>query len=244
MSGDAAVPFVKKALRGLLMLAVGLCLFIYAWFGMAAALRLAAAYHYSQQDISAVTKLVNNPQLGENPAKVRDWLMARPLAETPALIKTLTPLSGKLDYNTFFELYRREARRGNMEDALFWEELGLFRQRYDIVRCDLKSETERLIAKSLNKEQPEDIQKYLRGHPDRLIKALRRLLDFDAQYPAANDPTVLCRSFNPKAAPDLWGGYRPGMRQQVEKYIQKLEKTPVEPDSEIDAGPDAGPGAE
>lgn len=210
-------------------LAVLALMLLYVFIGSIAAQTAYSRYLYSRQDIETLPAFIKESVENGNAALVTVWMNARPPEETDALLRIVTPLSAELQPMAFFELFRREQARGRMEEALFWLQLGRYRLRYDALRCGGKPEDAQALEKPLKALPSKKMEAYLHANPGMLKKALQRVLDFDAQYPAHDDPTHLCQAVHnsvPYAEPS-WEMWRKQLRQSTEAFIASHGMTPA-----------------
>ncbi|MBU6474345.1 MAG: hypothetical protein KGQ70_00130, partial [Alphaproteobacteria bacterium] len=136
----------------------------------------------------------------------------------------LAPKSGALDAPVFLVIFRRELVLGRPKEALFWLQLGRFRLRYDLLRCGGTPGDARNFDALLSAAPSPQIDAFLRAHPAEMKGSLRRVLAFDAQYPAANDPARFCKIAVPGGTPasrDEWPLYRAALRRQTEEFIAR-----------------------
>jgi hypothetical protein len=161
------------------------------------------------------------------------WVQYRPLAETAAIIETLTPYNSELSPAMFLEYARRLRAEKKTEETidrvLFWTQLHRYRLRYDIVRCNTPRSTE-IAGRVLDFFAADDTEKYLTAHPEKIKTSVQEVLKFDAQYPARNTPTETCTPFykaekikNGLPLPrEYWVDVRYALRLVTEKSLQKM----------------------
>ena len=205
---------------------IAVVLFFYVSVGATAAISLYKKYIYRAQDIDTINTIIVDSVDNKNLLPVTAWLNARPLAETDKLVDMITTKTGALESGTFFEIFRRQLKLGRPEEALFWLQLGRYRLRYDIIRCKAGPESTKLFDNMLNLRPSPAIETLLKKHPEMLKKALQRVLDFDANYPASDDPTLVCQAISPDPPVDDgdWAGYRRTLRERTEDFIKSPDK--------------------
>jgi hypothetical protein len=196
-------PFIRKIIRGIGKLVIFLGLSLYVLVGGGAAWTLFQAIHTRQQPISALNDIIEKSVRMQTPGTVTQWVRLRPLAETQQIIDVVTPQSGGLEPEVFFEFAQREAKLNHMEDALFWLQYGHYRMRFDSVRCG-SEHAQKVFDIAIRAFPMKNIEDYLGAHPQLLKPSIQRVLDFDAKYPAQNDPARIC-----KIADKLGGADRP-----------------------------------
>jgi hypothetical protein len=218
-----AKTFDWKFMPRLALKILVICVFLlYIIFGTTATFALYKKKMYSEQDIKSLYTVISTATESGNPMAVAIWLNARPLEETDKLVQMITPKSAVLDFSTFFEIFRRELRLGRPEEALFWLQLGRFRVRYDILRCGADPDKVKNIDQILNVMPSQTIDTLLEEHPEDLKKSLQQVLDFDAKYPAHDNPVRICKAIGIllPAAEDQWEGYRRVLRRSAEKFLK------------------------
>lgn len=118
-----------------------------------------------------------------------------PLDQNEELFTALAPLTPTLPNSYFFTLSQRAFKAGNLEDGVFWEQYARWRLRYDALRCkgvDMVEVSNRIAnIGSANKYFDYAITQ----NPNLIKKSIQRVLDFDAQYPPANNPSEICKAY-------------------------------------------------
>jgi hypothetical protein len=216
-----AKDWIRLPFRFLFRLAVVLAMLAYVSLGTLAAAALYKKHTYRGQDLEALNAVITNAAEEGHMLTVTTWVNSRPLEETDKLIAALVPKSALLEPGTFFELFRRELRRGNTEEALFWLQLGKYRLRFDAMRCKNAEEAAAKFDILVNRLPSKEIDAFLKDNPGALKKSLQRVLDFDEKYRAADDPAMICRAVGPGAPADTedWGAIRSALREQTEEFI-------------------------
>lgn len=214
---------------------IGILLAIYVYFGTGAAMALYKINTYRAQDISVLAVELDEVAKGDgDPMHAVDWIRSRPLAETGRLIDIVTPKSMPLGADLFFEFYRRELALNKPEEAYFWMQMGRFRLVYEIIRCGAdpdRAGAYNLIFKNMHSPQTDEL---LRTHPEMLKKTAQRVLDFDAKYPAHDDPALICKpilgQYQAPADEVSWESYR----QQLRKHTaQQFADKPVKAQANV-----------
>lgn len=185
-----------------------------------------------QQSLDEVPALCEKAVRVDRLHDVTEWVQMRPQAETGRLIEILTPQSGQMEPLLFLELMRRKVRQKETEEALFWLELALFRLRFDALRCGQPDSIEIIntLMEGYSRFMPEI--KELMGRRPELVKVMvRRVMDFDAQYPARNSPAFICESLGritnndaPPVPAEHWNGMRQALRAVTQMYLDTPEK--------------------
>ena len=200
---------------------LGLLFFCYVTSGIGASISLYMKNGYRAQDISAISALIDKSAEKGDTTRVAAWLNSRPLAETDKLVDMIKPKSGVLSPWVFFEIFRREDSLGRTEDALFWMQLARFRLRYDIIRCKSGLDGAKNFDGFLSTLQSPKVDVLLDKHPEMLKKTLQKVLDFDLEYPAIDNPTQTCKTVSPSPPinEDEWDIYHESLRRSTEKFI-------------------------
>ncbi|MBI3441130.1 MAG: hypothetical protein HY052_04915 [Proteobacteria bacterium] len=204
----------------------------YVFVGVSATITLVQEELNRQQDVGALVDVIRK-SVGENRLNdVTAWVRFRPLAETQTLIGMITPDSGKLGPDMFFELYRRQLQQDRLEDALFWLQLARYRLRYDTLRCGGSGGID-VFDQILNLISSKKIENLLQQHPELVKKSVQQVLDFDAQYPAVNRPDFVCKLANKlkksNASPgpkEQWERIRLNLRANTEAALKQMDGKP------------------
>lgn len=191
---------------------------------------------------SHIEQLLDEAAETGNYSAAEAWLEFRPSAESQSIIDQLVPYSGHLSSLTFFEFSEQYAKNNNAEEADFWYIYALYRVRFDFLRCGLPDGVE--SGDKLLKLISTISSKYNRDVADSQIrKHVQRVLDFDAEHPAQNEPGGLCRvlsnvansPYNPMPQDD-WDSFREGLRESTRMSFEAEDRgAPMEvtvPDSE------------
>jgi hypothetical protein len=143
----------------------------------------------------------------------------------------LTPKSAIVGPPVFFEIFRREMKLDRPEEALFWLQLGRYRLWFDLVRCEQGEEGAKSFDRILDIFSVQEMTGLMQQHPELLKKTLQRVLDFDAKYPADDDPVQICKFLSPKppATANLWGAYRSSLRRKTAVSIKEMDEVPAMP---------------
>ena len=126
-----------------------------------------------------------------NPDAVRSWLARRPFSEADELIKLMDPFVGRMSGMTFIIYAGWLANEGKIDDAVFWRQYARFRIRYDAVRCG-SYDAVGLINDILNDVPQPAVKQRLTEAPEILPDILLKVLQYDKEHPAANDPKEFC----------------------------------------------------
>jgi hypothetical protein len=220
---------MKKFFRFVLNFFLCIIMLGYVLIGLSSSWTLYKMEMNNRQSIDALGGVIQAALEEGRPGDVAAWVHFRPLAETAALIEMVTPESGKLGSDIFFEFSSRQMRLGQAEDALFWSQLARYRLRYDALRCGAPEAVEALDSILQLFSSPK-IQDVLQQRPELLKKSIRQVLDFDAKYPAGNSPASLCGGINKlaksKAPPipkEQWEHIRQTLRSVSEKALKEMD---------------------
>jgi hypothetical protein len=201
----------------------------YVYIGGDSTFRLYKISGIRKQDIGAIHDVIRTSVAENHAGDVSEWLRARPQAETDALIDIVTPESGGLGSGVFFEFTRRRLQQGKVEEALFWTQLARYRLRFDTLRCGPYSSGKKL-EDILSLFEAPDIRTLLEAHPALVKKSVQRVMDFDAKYPARNDPKFICEFVNrlnntvmPPLPKDKWEDTRRTLRHTTEAALKEMK---------------------
>jgi len=210
---------------GFLARAVGVLLMLcYVYAGVVALTALVRAEVNARAPVADLARLIDTAHdLSELPA----WVRLRPLSDTPALIEVVTPRAGRVGPDLFIELARRQVQLKNTEEGLFWMQLAKYRLRYDILRCGQPGMIEK-IDMLLAALAPKDILSLLGEKPELFKVSIRRVLEFDAQYPPTASPDHICQAIarlnEAKVIPvpaSEWEWIRNSLRRAAEKFLSQ-----------------------
>lgn len=218
---------MKKFLKTFLLGFVWIIFIGYILLGIQATATLFKTMSARKMPVSAVENVVETATRMQQPQTVTAWIQRRPQGDTDELIRLVTPISGGLDSTVFFEFSMRRLRQDKVEDALNWLQLGRFRLKYDAVRCGAPNAYE-AIERQLAKYSPQRIADLLEKHPELVKKSVRWAMDFDAKYPAANNPERICTiaeklsgSDYPAMPEEQWVVERNNLRFATEEFLKE-----------------------
>ncbi|MDE1152872.1 MAG: hypothetical protein PW788_10080 [Micavibrio sp.] len=161
--------------------------------------------------------------------KLYNWVSLRPESETPEIIKILEPYTAKLSTLNFLMYSYRLNRLHHTDEALFWWQFTRFRGRFDALRCGSVKSVENLSAVIDYFPHPIFPQSKLADSAE-VVKSLHAVLDYDAQYPAHNNPDDVCdslRALEPgnfaTVRPEKWQDIRHSLRYISEYRLGIME---------------------
>jgi len=221
-----AAQWLLLPFRYLLKALIVAAFLVYVLAGVSATMDLYQRTLLRTQDTNVLYAVIDDSVQKNDPKLVSSWLHARPLEETDQLVKMIIPKSPVLSYNAFFEIFQREQKLGRTEEALFWLQLGRFRLRYDTYRCGAEEAGLKAFEPILNLAQSPETDALMREHPALLKKTVQRVLDFDAKYPAHNDPGPICKTLNQELPVEEhnWEPFRQLLRKHTEKFLQDQDQ--------------------
>ncbi|MBW7911937.1 MAG: hypothetical protein H3C49_11805 [Alphaproteobacteria bacterium] len=191
------------------------------------------SYH-RQQPLAALEKYIDGARKGDQKTLLK-WIQLRPESERPEIIEKLTPYSGGLTPLFFLTFARWEGQADNIDKAIFWNFLARYRLRYDALRCGAPNAIENmdgLVALLPDGLVVPTVAKY---DKKMLIDYLGRVLAFDAEYPANNNPANLCVFINNLEGksfmlvdPKDWNALRHSLRRVTEWELERMKaETPA-----------------
>jgi hypothetical protein len=220
---------MKKFFRFVLNFFLSILMACYVFIGISATFTLYKMEMNSRQNVGDLKTIIQTAVGEGSPSDVFTWVHLRPLSETAALIDIVRPQSGELGSDIFFEFSARQMQLGHAEDALFWSQLGRYRLRYDALRCGAPDSVETLNDILALFPSPK-IQDVLEQHPELLKKSIQQVLDFDAKYPAGNNPASICsavdkmsKSDAPPVPREQWGRIRLTLRTVTAQALKEMD---------------------
>jgi hypothetical protein len=220
---------MKKFLKQILNIFLFSALACYVFAGVSSSISLYKIEMNRKQGISALSAVIKKSVDENRLNDVTGWMRLRPLGETATLTGIITPESGLLGPGVFFEISRRQVQLGHVEEALFWSQLGRYRLRFDALRCGAPNATT-----ALDKFMPlfasPKVQDLLEQHPELIAKSIRRVMDFDAKYPARNSPSAVCyligkitKNDAPEVSSEKWEDIRKTLRSVTDVSLKKMD---------------------
>lgn len=185
-----------------------------------------------RQPLEAVSKVAEESIAQDTPKKLLQWIAVRPQAEREEIIKRLEPYVGKISSYTFLNFSNWAMQAGKPEEAVFWRQYGLYRLRYDSLRCGAPNSLENMSG-LLALMPPSRVQGYLNQHPDIVEKSVRDVLAYDDKHPAGNNPTDTCYILQKIESGqyvyemvdrEKWADIRLDLRASTEYELGKAEK--------------------
>jgi len=156
------------------------------------------AYDWTQIKYTQSQSLEDLPALAEkyiaeNRAdKLQDWIAMRDKKDILQIIETLEPYVGQMESTTFLIYARRLAALNKKADAVFWYQFTLYRLRFDAIRCGT-TDAIPVISQIATIAMNSDVEKALATDDTTLPFMIERVLEFDAEHPAENDPQRICK---------------------------------------------------
>lgn len=202
---------------------------MYIGGGVGATAMLVQKKIYKAEPIEEVYRYINEEDDTGHFADLLMWLGARPLAETDKLVGLITPRSTEVSPAIFFEIFRREMKLNRPEEALFWLHLARYRLWYDLIRCKNGDEGVKTFDQMLDIFAVQQMTVLMQQHPELLKKSVQRVLDFDAKYPADDDPSQICKFFSPDppVPANTWASYRGALRRKTEAALKEMDAAPA-----------------
>jgi len=187
--------------------------------------------YYRQQPLSKLEVHIDEALKGEQKVLLK-WIQLRPVSERPVIIEKLTPHSGKLSPLFFLTFARWEGQANNIDKAVFWNFLARYRMRYDALRCGAPDSVENMDGLMALMPEGRIVPTVAKQDKSMLVDHLQRVLEFDANYPAENNPAGLCTFINNLegesfmlVAPKHWNSLRHTLRRATEQEIERLKQT-------------------
>lgn len=178
---------------------------------------------------------VAEKSIKRDPRQLVKWVEMRPAHERTLIMEKLEPYSGRISSGIFLVYSRWLLDIGQEKEAVFWRQYGRYRLRYDALRCGSPEATENmtgLLALFPDKE----IQGIIAKDPAIIKTSLQRVLDFDAKYPADNNPTDICPAIQKLDGGNFqmverkdWRAIRHTLRIITENALEKMNEAPDAP---------------
>ncbi len=191
------------------------------------------------QDFGALTQVLKDAAAKNDFTVLEKWISYRPLAESADLISRTESYSASFPPLIFVSYSKRARWMKDPEQEKFWIMMARYRLHYDAMRCGAPNAQE-IVGKLVNvvyalagdtaPEIPEDEK----------ISIMRKVLSFDAKYPAADNPADVCKQVNKMAQTDYpmqpqaaWKDLHFKLRLQtdrgVDREAESLKKKPGNP---------------
>lgn len=220
-----SVKFVLRAAAALLFIA-------YLFIVSPAALTWVRKEWVLRQPLETLSRVAEESIAQDAPKKLLQWISLRPEAEREEIIKRLEPYTGKISSYIFLNFSNWAMQAGRPEEAVFWRQYGLYRLRYDALRCGAPNSVENMTGLLVLISRSR-VQGYLNQHPDIVEKSVRDVLAYDERHPAENNPTDTCYILQKIESGqyvyetvdrEKWPGIRLGLRASTEYELEKAEK--------------------
>ena len=160
------------------------------------------------------------------------WMMSRPLSEQQDLAQVIERRAGELPALFFSYPVTAARARGDTDNAAFWIAYQKYRLRFDLLRCGdiaIIPKIDDLFRAVIRVNGLADEFSRIAGDRLQLADMLQKVLAFDAQHPAVNDPRDTCTSVMPaiqkKYQPvdrDSWENIRFVLRNQTDQAIHAM----------------------
>lgn len=189
------------------------------------------AVYYKNQPPSALGPLLEESIVAPNQSELLTWVKLRPPEERAVIMEKLEPHTALLDPFLFLTYSQWSVEVLEAEDIVFWHMYARYRLRYDALRCGAPDSV--MNMKGLLQLMPHGyIDAILERWPHLLKPALQRVLDYDAKFPAANNPSRICEVIyniegrNYKMVPEkYWAAIRHTLRAQTEFDLERMDES-------------------
>jgi hypothetical protein len=219
---------MKKIFRFILRAVLVIIMACYVMVGISSSMALYKLEMNKKEAIGNLSGVIKKAVDENRSNDVTLWVRLRTPAETEAITAIIMPESGMLGPDIFFELSRRQIQEGHMEQALFWSQLGRYRLRYDTLRCG-GEDSKKIFDTILTLATSPKINDLLAQHPELVKKSIQQVMDFDAKYPAQNNPSFTCIIFDKvtkSAAPPVpreqWAQIHKKLRDVTEQALKEM----------------------
>jgi hypothetical protein len=209
--------------------------------------------HYKSEPLSALDGRIEKALSSPNQSELLAWVNLRDKIEREIIREKLEPHTGYLDPFLFLFYSRWAVEDLQAEEIIFWHMYARYRLRYDALRCGAPDSV--INMRGLLQLMPTGyIDAILERWPHLLKPAIQRVLDYDAEYPAANNPARICEviynieGYTYRTADRKhWAAIRHTLRKQTEfelllmdengnmRDLRPAKDTPqTDPDKEIE----------
>lgn len=185
------------------------------------------------QPLEQITQVAER-SIKRDPQDLVKWVSMRPSYERKQIMEKLEPYSGQISSGMFLIYSHWMMDSGQEKEAIFWRQYGRYRLRYDALRCGSPQSTENM-AGLLALFPDRGVQEAIAKDPSIVKISLQRVLDFDAKYPADNNPIDICPTIQKldggkfaMVKREDWRTIRHTLRLMTEYALEKMdEKNPV-----------------
>ena len=195
-----------------------------------------SAWNWAQVKYIRSTPLTELPKIADHYLnyqyrndRLYHWVSFRPESETKEIIRILEPETSKLSTLTFILYSMHLNHMGETDEAKFWWQFARFRARYDALRCGSVKAIENL-GQLLELVPHPVFPTETMENPDEISRSLHRVLDYDAKYPAENNPDDVCDPLRAMEQGKFatvqrprWADIRHSLRFMTEYRINKME---------------------
>jgi len=183
------------------------------------------------QNISEFENLVDKNIKLKHLDKIDEWIKYRSVGDTDKIAEVVTKRASDLSPQVFFRVSALKFKKGENDDALFWFNLGKYRLRYDMMRCGGRVSIDKIenfirVIFELRIDDLYDQEGVI------LKKSLKRVVEFDKDYPPKNDIEEFCKMVMAleggevdDIAEEEWPKIRDEMIKSAEIFVN--EKTPA-----------------
>lgn len=230
----AAPPDTPKSGFNKTLLRIVAGLFFISYLALAAPMTWSWGWsvYYKNQPASRIDAWIASALDNPNQSEFMAWLKLRPTHERNDIILRLEPYSSKLDPFFFLMFSQWKAEELNIEDTVFWHFYARFRLRFDALRCgapDSVKVLDGLMALMPEKHITATVQRW----PQLIPHSIGRVLEYDAKYPANNNPNRICSIVHriendvfKTVNPQHWPQIRHTLRARTELSLREMEGAP------------------
>lgn len=182
-----------KSLRFVVRIALYIFLIVYLSHTLPQSWRWAQIRWVQSQSIERLQTLAPKYLDANRPDKLHEWVTMRKHEDIDTIMEVLEPYTAKLSPMTFLIYAARLSGRGEISEAVFWYHYGLFRLRFDAIRCgDVEGVS--VIQGITYLMRNEKILAATQQMPELVPQNIRAALDMDEKYPAHNHPLLICKT--------------------------------------------------
>lgn len=231
-SAGAGGSWEVKSVLFILRIIAAIAFFLYLFQAVPATFIWAQMVHINKQPVENIETLAAEAVAQGETERILNWVRFRPAEDTPYIIKTLEKHTGVLPSLVFVTYSRNMMQLGDMEEAVFWLQYARYRLRFDEIRCGdatAQMPMEVIYALVFGEKMDDAINKQAHEFP----ATIRRVLAYDADWPAANTPDSVCALLRHGAQgknssialmpAELWPAARHRLRYESEAALQRIE---------------------
>lgn len=222
-----------KTIAFLLRMFVALCVIVYLGITSSFVWPWLQATYARSQPAEQFEELVERAIKTDDFKWAYRWLQSRPRAEAPQHAQVVESHISDIPPVFLSVLAHASRADNNADQTRFWLMYTQYRMRFDLIRCGRSELIERYgnmqLAINTLHGQPDELAEVNRD-PKQMATLLQKVLDYDAQHPARNTPTLVCKNMAPLLQgqgvtilpQESWANIRHTLRLTTEYAISEM----------------------